>query len=73
VTRGMARVDESRKLVVQYEDFCRDPEQVFTQLVRKLGLSDNEYNGTAQFKVTRSDDLPERAAIQSALAVFEGQ
>jgi len=73
VTRGMARVDESRKLVVQYEDFCRDPEQVFAQLVRKLDLSDNEYNGTAQFKVTRSDDLPERAAIEEALTRFSGK
>ncbi len=73
VTRGMARVDESRKLVVQYEDFCRDPEQVFGQLARKLGLSDNEYNGTAQFKVTRSDDLSERAAIEKALTRFSGK
>lgn len=73
VTRGMARVDESRKLVVQYEDFCKDPEQVFSQLVGKLNLSDNKYNGTVQFKVTRSDDLPERAAIEKALTRFSGK
>ena len=28
VERGLATVDESRKLVVQYEDLCRPPKRV---------------------------------------------
>lgn len=73
VTRGMASVDETRKLVVQYEDFCDDPSLVFSQLVDKFALADSKYSGTAQFKVTRSDDLPERAAIEKALTRFSGK
>ncbi|MFA5370491.1 MAG: sulfotransferase [Sideroxydans sp.] len=71
VTRGLEKVDESRKLVVQYEDFCDDHRQVFGRLVKKLNLSDSDYSGLVQFKVTRSDDLPNRVAIERALMGFE--
>lgn len=73
VTRGMASVDESRKLVVQYEDFCQNPKQVFGQLVKKLNLPDSDYSGLEQFKVTRSNNLPNRAVIENALMRFEGK
>jgi len=73
VTRGMASVDESRKLVVQYEDFCDDPRQVFGQLVKKLNLPDSDYRGVEQFKVTRSDELPERSEIETALVRYAGK
>jgi hypothetical protein len=70
VTQGMAVVDEPRKLVVQYEDFCQDPQKVFGQLVRKLNLINTNYSGPAQFKVARANDLPNRAVIEKALAEF---
>jgi Sulfotransferase family len=73
VTLGMAAVDESRKLVVQYEDFCQAPGQVFIQLVGKLNLSDSKYSGPEHFKVTRSASLANRAAIENALTRFSGK
>ena len=73
VTQGMAAVDEPRKLVVQYEDFCQDPQQVFEQLVGKLNLNNSNYSGPEQFKVTRANDLPNRMVIEKALAGFAGQ
>jgi len=70
--QGMATVDESRKLVVQYEDFCQNPRQVLDQLVEKLGIDkwDRSNNGPGQFMLTREADLPNRAAIEKALAEF---
>jgi len=69
VTRGMARVDESRKLVVQYEDFCRRPESVFVQLADKLGTRDARYGGPKRFEIRRGE-IADRAAIEQALAGF---
>lgn len=72
VSQGIAAVEESRKLVVQYEDFCRDPRQVYERLVEKLDLHDRTYSGPALFEVTRADDVPDRAVIEKALASFAG-
>lgn len=72
VTQGMATVKESRKLVVQYEDFCRNPRGVFDQLTKKLRIDHTDkYRGPEQFKRTRADDLPNEATIEKALALFE--
>jgi len=71
VTRGLEKVKESRKLVVQYEDFCAAPERLFEQLVRKTGLPETRYTGPASFRVTRSDELPQRVVIEKALSRFE--
>lgn len=70
VTKGMATVDESRKLVVQYEDFCQNPRQMFEQLAEKLGISASDYCGPAQFRLTRDANLPNRVAIENALERF---
>lgn len=72
VSQGIAAVEEPRKLVVQYEDFCRDPRQVYGRLVEKLDLDDSKYSGPALFKVTRADDVPNRVVIEKALAAFAG-
>lgn len=72
VSQGVAAVDEPRKLVVQYEDFCQDPREVYGRLVEKIELHDRKYNGPALFKVTRADDVPNRAVIERALAGFAG-
>jgi hypothetical protein len=70
VTQGMAGVDESRKLVVQYEDFCRHPESCFDQLTEKLGIQDARYVGPGHFDIKR-DEIPNRQAIEQSLADFE--
>lgn len=72
VTQGMAAVDRSRKLVVEYEQFCRDPGAVLRQLVEKLGIDESalEFRGPRRFTPTRGGDLPNRAAIERALADF---
>ena len=71
VTRGLEKVDESRKLVVQYEEFCNSPQPVFERLMEKLGMSDGRYIGAERFKITRADDFPNRAAIEASIRVFE--
>ena len=73
VTQGMAAVNASRKLVVGYEDFCKSPRTVFDRLVEKLGIdaSARRFCGPEQFRPTRDADLPNRAAIENALAEFE--
>jgi len=75
VTQGMGKVKISRKLVVQYEDFCRNPRKVFKQLIEKLEISESDisYCGPEKFKLTRNDDLPNRAMIKKAIAGFCGQ
>lgn len=73
VSKGMATVDDSRKLVVQYEDFCRDPAALFGKMAEKLNLADRNYNGPEQFRVTRSDSLPNRTEIENAIMRFEGK
>ena len=72
VTKGMATLDETRKLEVQYDDFCQNPSRVFGQLAQKLGIADNgmTYCGPDKFKLTRNVDLLNRAMIKKAIAEF---
>lgn len=60
VTKGITTVDESRKLVVQYEDFCDNPRRVYEALLDKLGFdcvdSELRYSGPERFRVSRMDD-----------------
>ena len=72
VTKGMEAVDESRKLVVQYEEFCQNPRSVFEELLMKLGSSenDNSYCGPDQFRISRNADVPNRGLIERALTRF---
>lgn len=71
VTKGLSSVDETRKLVVQYEEFCENPETIFGQLVDKLGYSESLYTGPRQFKLTRNEYLPDREAIIKSFLEFE--
>lgn len=75
VTQGMAAVSASRKLVVGYEEFCRNPRTVFDQLVEKLGIDEGarRFCGPEQFTLTRDANVPKRAAIEKALAEFENK
>ena len=75
VAQGMAVVDVSRKLVVGYEDFCNDPQTVFDRLVVKLGIDESARRccGPEQFNPARTDNVPNRTAIEKALREFENK
>lgn len=72
VTKGMGMVNESRKLVVQYEEFCQNPRYVFNELLMKLGIfeNDNCYCGPERFKVSTYDNVQHRKLIEEILATF---
>ena len=72
VSRGISSVDESRKLTVQYEDFCRNPGHVYEELMVKLhsGKSGCEYHGPRQFRISRNTDVKVSATIEKALSQF---
>lgn len=75
VTKGLATVDETRKLVVQYEDFCQAPGLVFGRLVQKLGITDDigPYNGPEKFRQTRDAGSASHAALMKVLSEFGPQ
>lgn len=72
VTKGMGMVDASKKLVVQYEEFCADPRRVFRELLTKLASDESRcsYDGPERFKISRSEDVADRDAIEAALKSF---
>lgn len=53
VERGMALVDPQRRMQVPYEDFCRQPQAFFAELLMKSGLPATEYLGATQFEISR--------------------
>lgn len=69
VSTGMDAVAESRKLIVQYEDFCRSPRQVFEGLAEKLGSSvvRGGYQGPEKFNLGRDANVMRGAEIEKAL------
>lgn len=71
VTHGMSKVDASRRLTVQYEDFCQRPESIFDQLTEKLGVRDAHYGSPERFEMKRGGDIPHRDAIEKSLAYFD--
>lgn len=70
VTQGISTLDESRRLVVQYEELCHNPRQVFDQLVRKLNLQGINYSGPEQFKAESAHKFSNQAEIEIALERF---
>jgi hypothetical protein len=72
VSEGLSTVDESRKLVVDYESFCREPRRCFELKTRKLALNiePTSYRGPKSFQVTRTEAEPNRDAILRALHAF---
>lgn len=67
VSQGLAQVAESRKLVVQYEDFCESPKKIFEQLTVKLKNSALTYSGPDCFTISRSIEADNRDEIEHAL------
>jgi len=74
VTEGMTKVEEDRKQVVQYEDFCKNPHKVFDILIEKLKICDGHvtYGGPEKFVPTRKGNVPNRN-IEKAIAGFGSQ
>ncbi len=72
VTKGIETVNKSRKLVLQYEDFCKNPHQVYMDLAMKLGLTGEElsYCGPKQFIPSRNNVVPNGSLIEKALSMF---
>ena len=59
VEQGIADLPDHKKLVVQYEDFCKRPEYYFNEIIRRLvergGIGEAdipEYSGEARFSNT---------------------
>lgn len=69
VDRGLDSVDENRKMVVQYEDFCARPEQFFYELTQKLGIENSKYHGPANFELSRTN-IKQSETISNALQKF---
>jgi hypothetical protein len=74
VSQGIASIDQSRAMLVQYEEFCKNPRQTFDDLLVKLGLDKTEtaYMGPERFTISRTSEIPGRKAIEDALAKFSG-
>lgn len=70
IERGLQSVEESRKMTVQYEDFCANPKAVFDTLVHKLGWQDCHYTGAERFDVSRQITPEQSAVIASAVGRF---
>lgn len=72
VESGLALVDDSRKLLVKYEDFCTNPELYYMQMIEKLNLKTSEgYRGPSSFKITRSNNNAITVDIERALKNFK--
>ncbi|MCU7828645.1 MAG: sulfotransferase [Candidatus Thiodiazotropha sp. (ex Myrtea sp. 'scaly one' KF741663)] len=73
VKKGLEKVDDKRKMVVQYEDFCLKPRQFFDDLVMKLELDRNNYiySGEECFKKSRENDVPNRQIIEKAISQYQ--
>jgi len=56
IAEGLEDVIESRKMCVQYEDFCADPGAFYNELTGKMGLSERTYSGPQSFDISRVAD-----------------
>ncbi|HED15616.1 MAG TPA: sulfotransferase [Gammaproteobacteria bacterium] len=70
--KGMESVDESRKMVVQYEEFCQNPRQVFDELVTKIDLFNLNYRycGPDFFRISRNPDEKDKSEIGKAITRY---
>ncbi|MCU7795559.1 MAG: sulfotransferase [Candidatus Thiodiazotropha sp. (ex Myrtea spinifera)] len=73
VNKGLEKVNDKRKMVVQYEDFCLNPRQFFDDLIMKLKLDRNNYiySGEECFKKSRDYDVSNRHAIEKAISQYQ--
>lgn len=54
---GLKKINEHKKMIVNYEDFCKNPNKFYTELICKLKIQGydikQEYNGEKEFSITR--------------------
>lgn len=63
VETGLEKVAEDKKMIIEYEDFCENPEKYYQEMVQKLGSQGYEmspiYKGEKRFEITRKNIDPE--------------
>ena len=73
VTQGMSTLHESRKLIVEYEAFCKNPRNIFEQITGKLGMKHcGEYRGPEAFRLSRDAAVPFLSDIERAWKNYAG-
>ncbi len=64
VEKGLKEVPEHKKMTINYEDFCHDPEQFYNELLEKLAAqgynTDQLYSGEKSFSLTRQEITDEK-------------
>lgn len=75
IERGLEKVSEERKLEIQYEDFCQNPEKYYYLLREKLRKQNYEisdkYCGEKEFNITRKKmDLEIEASYREFMKSF---
>lgn len=73
INKGMQNIPDSKKVFVQYESFCEDPESIYKELIIKLGANYTEqqpYKGSKSFKNTRTN-CQNKNDIKAALVEFD--
>lgn len=59
IEAGLRKVKEEKKVIVNYEDFCKNPKQVYSMIYEKLltqGFHINaRYKGPTSFKISRKE------------------
>lgn len=57
VNNGLEKIENHKKLVVPYEDFCSNPEKYYHELIEKLNMQgykiEAKYNGNTSFDISR--------------------
>jgi len=57
VENGLKKVSENKKMILNYEAFCNNPQEIYDELLEKLETQgcrlDKKYKGEKKFKVTR--------------------
>lgn len=73
VTKGIENLTESKKLVVEYESFCRDPCSIFDKLMQKLGCINSNYRyiGPESFSASKNVIKSRREKIEKAISYFD--
>lgn len=69
VAAGLAEIPAERKLLVEYEAFCRSPAATFGALCELLKV-DSVYAGPESFAVVGHDESADYAAARTALTAF---
>ena len=62
IEKGLEKVSEERKIIVNYEDFCSNPEKVYFEIVEKIKKQgfemDKNYTGPTNFNISRKIEDP---------------